>query len=83
MGLGGTAFFATVATVATVIGVYLYQKKKKEIVPWAWEEIGTLKKLHLYPLKSGHRIELIQAECTEVGLSQSQEDEQRYHLRDR
>lgn len=75
--------FATLATVVAVVGAYLYQKKKKEIVPWTWEEVGTLKKLHLYPLKSGHRLELTRADCTEVGLKQSKEDEKGYQLKDR
>ncbi|KAJ8964036.1 hypothetical protein NQ314_005176 [Rhamnusium bicolor] len=83
MGLGGTAFFASLATVLAVVGAYLYQKKKKEILPWTWEEVGTVKKLNLYPLKSGHRLELSTAECTPVGLRQTKEDEQVYQLRDR
>ncbi|XP_018579990.1 mitochondrial amidoxime-reducing component 1-like [Anoplophora glabripennis] len=83
MGLGGTAMFATLATVVAVVGAYLYQKKKKEIVPWTWEEVGTLKKLHMYPLKSGHRLELTQAECTKVGLTQSKEGDNSYQLKDR
>ncbi|KAJ8933172.1 hypothetical protein NQ318_011913 [Aromia moschata] len=83
MGFGGTAFFASVATVVAAIGAYLYQKKKKEILPWTWEEVGTLKRLNLYPLKSGHRLELMKAECTEFGLKQTAEDEKVYQLRDR
>ncbi|KAJ8961037.1 hypothetical protein NQ317_010387 [Molorchus minor] len=76
-------FFASLATVVAVVGAYLFQKKRKEILPWTWEEIGTLKKLNLYPLKSGHRLELDKAECTDVGLRQTEEDEKIYQLRDR
>nr|XP_023013346.1 mitochondrial amidoxime-reducing component 1-like [Leptinotarsa decemlineata]XP_023013356.1 mitochondrial amidoxime-reducing component 1-like [Leptinotarsa decemlineata] len=77
----GTTVLVGVATAVAL--VYLYQKKKKEIIPWSWEEVGTLKQLYLYPLKSGHRVELIKAECTEFGLKQTEDDEKLLQMRDR
>ncbi|KAJ8919366.1 hypothetical protein NQ315_016459 [Exocentrus adspersus] len=84
MSPGASTLFASIATaIVAVVGAYIYQKKKRDMMPWTWEEVGTLKKLHLYPLKSGHRLELSQAECTEVGLRQTKDDEKVYQLRDR
>ncbi|XP_030745521.1 mitochondrial amidoxime reducing component 2-like [Sitophilus oryzae] len=85
MGLGYKLTFVSLASVLAAVGAYFYQKKKKEIliIPWRWEEIGKLTRLNLYPLKSGHRIELSQAECTEFGLRQTKDDEEVFQLRDR
>lgn len=72
----------SLASLVAAFGVYFYQRKKKEMIPWAWEEVGKITKLNLYPLKSGHRIELTQAECTEFGLRLTG-DEGAFQLRDR
>ncbi|CAH1159780.1 unnamed protein product [Phaedon cochleariae] len=70
--------------VLSVAGVYYFQKrKKKDIVPCTWEEVGKITHLNLYPLKSGHRLELQRAECTEFGLKQTKEDEETLQMRDR
>lgn len=78
----GTTFIAGAAVLA-YLGIQFYQKKKRDIIPWKWEEIGTLTHLYFYPLKSGHRIELNKGECTEFGIKQSVEDEKVLQLGDR
>ncbi|EFA02140.1 mitochondrial amidoxime reducing component 2 [Tribolium castaneum] len=86
MGLNSvtqTVLFTSLVTAVTVVGSYLYQKWKQVKIPSNWERIGSVKKLHLYPLKSGHRVELQRAEVTEVGLRQTKEDEKIFQLRDR
>ncbi|KAL1509050.1 hypothetical protein ABEB36_003851 [Hypothenemus hampei] len=83
MGLGIKITLVSLASFVAAFGAYLYQKKKKEIIPWSWEEVGHLTKLNLFPLKSGHRIELKKAQCTEFGLRQTEDDESIYQLRDR
>ncbi|KAG5890165.1 hypothetical protein JTB14_005185 [Gonioctena quinquepunctata] len=77
----GTTVLAGVATLAALI--FFYQKKKKEIIPWSWEEVGTLTHLNLYPLKSGHRLELMRGEFKEFGLKQLEEDEKVFQMADR
>lgn len=71
------------AAVLAYLGFQFFQKKKKEIIPWKWEEVGSLSQLYIYPLKSGHRMEVSRAECTEVGLKQTEVDEKVLQLRDR
>lgn len=79
----GIPCLVIVTTLLAVIGVYLYQKKKKEYTPGTWKEVGTVEKLSIYPLKSGRRVELVQAECTNLGLRQTEENEKMFKLRDR
>lgn len=85
MGLGLKLTAVSLASVLAALGAYFYRNRKKDIliIPWQWEEVGKLTKLNLYPLKSGHRIELNQAEATEFGLRQTKEDEDIFQLRDR
>lgn len=52
----------------TLLGLYWYQRKRKHAVPTVWEHVGKVKSLFIYPLKSGHRIELQTAICTEYGV---------------
>ncbi|XP_066254139.1 mitochondrial amidoxime reducing component 2-like [Euwallacea similis] len=83
MGIATKLTIISLASILTAAGAYFYQRKKKDIIPWSWEEVGKLTKLNLFPLKSGHRIELTKAECTEFGLKHCKEDTGRYQLRDR
>lgn len=87
MGLNSffnTVFSASVITALAALGTYIYQKKRgKEAIPSKWEQVGKLTKIRLYPLKSGHRLEVDRAEVTEFGLKQTEEDERIYQLRDR
>ncbi|CAH1957266.1 unnamed protein product [Acanthoscelides obtectus] len=78
-----TLYVAGGATAATILGALIYWRKRKEIIPWTWEEVGSLKEIDLYPLKSGHRIELNRADVTELGLRQAPEDQKGLLLRDR
>lgn len=78
-----TLVITGLVTVITVVGTFFYQKWKKVKIPSDWQKVGNVKKIYLYPLKSGHRMELQRAECTEVGLRQTKEDEKILQLRDR
>lgn len=69
--------------VLSLLGTYLYQKRRKEKVPETWEPVGTVTKLRIYPLKSGRRKSLKALECTKVGPQQTKEEEKAYQLRDR
>ncbi|CAG9835868.1 unnamed protein product [Diabrotica balteata] len=71
------------AAVLAYLGFQFFQKRKTVKIPTKWEEVGTLSGLYLYPLKSGHRKELNQAECTPLGLKQTEQDEKVLQLRDR
>lgn len=79
----GVSVVAGLASVITIIGAYIYQTKKKEITPRYWKEIGIIKKIYFYPLRSGHQVEMQRAECTHYGLKQTEEDEEVFQLRDR
>ncbi|XP_044269581.1 mitochondrial amidoxime reducing component 2-like isoform X1 [Tribolium madens] len=86
MGLNSVTqavLFTSLVTAITVFSSYLYQKWKQVKIPSNWEQIGSVKKLHLYPLKSGHRVELQRAEVTKVGLREVKEDVKFFQLRDR
>lgn len=63
-----TVVVATTVGAITVLGLYLYQKKRKNAVPTEWEPVGKVKGLYMYPLKSGRRIELRTADCDEFGV---------------
>lgn len=78
-----TTLAISIATISAGFAYYFYQLKKKVKVPGKWTEIGIVKKLCIYPLKSGNRIEVSKAECTEVGLRQCKDDDPTYQLRDR
>lgn len=79
----GVPILAGIVTVLTIIGAYLYQRRKREIIPRSWQEVGLIKKINLYPLKSGHKVELYKAECTNFGLKQTKDDDTVFQLRDR
>lgn len=79
----GTPYLAAIAATLTIVGAYLYHKNKRQFMPKTWEEVGFIEKLNLYPLKSGHKLELRKAECTTFGLKQTEECEKVYQLRDK
>lgn len=63
-----TVLIATTIGILTALSLYWYQKKRKHVVPTVWEPVGKVKSLFIYPLKSGHRIELDTAVCTDYGF---------------
>ncbi|KAF2899110.1 hypothetical protein ILUMI_07064, partial [Ignelater luminosus] len=63
-----TLLIATTVGALTILGLYLYQKKRKYTIPTVWEPVGKVKSLFIYPLKSGHRVELKTAICTKYGV---------------
>jgi len=74
---------SAVITLTSIIGLYLYRKKSKKQPPTTWREVGKVQKLHIYPLKSGRRVEVNSAECTIYGIKQTKDDEKTLQLRDR
>lgn len=78
-----TVVFTSIVAAVTVVGSYIYKKWTNVKIPTEWERVGSVKKIHLYPLKSGHRIELQKAEVTDVGIKQTKDDEKAFQLRDR
>lgn len=73
---------ASTIGIITILGLYWYQKKRKISVPTKWEPVGKVKNLFIYPLKSGHRIELKTAICTEYGIKMPKSGSS-YQFRDR
>lgn len=79
-----TIVAATIIGSITALGAFLYQRRKRYGVPTKWVPIGKVKNLYIYPLKSGRRIELKNAICTEFGLIiPKSEDKNLYQFRDR
>ncbi|KAL3284233.1 hypothetical protein HHI36_018396 [Cryptolaemus montrouzieri] len=67
--LSSTLVSTAVITVSATFCIYLIRKKKRENrIPTEWKKIGNAKRLYIFPLKSGHYIEIDAAECTEVGF---------------
>lgn len=75
-------FAATTVTALSVLATYLYQYKKKLKLLEPWQPVGKVTKLCIYPLKSGRKIEVDEAECTEYGLRLLPADGS-YQFRDR
>lgn len=73
----------TSVAILSALGIYLYQRKRKWKPPQQWEAVGKVTDLYIYPLKSGRRIVVKKAECTQVGFKQTADDEKVYQLRDR
>ena len=72
-----------ISVVATILGTYIYQKFKKPCIPKEWKAVGNVKKLCIYPLKSGKRIEVNEAECTTRGLIEVEKFDKSLRLHDR
>lgn len=73
----------TSIAIASALGLYLYQRRRKIRPPEKWEEVGKVTELFIYPLKSGRRVPLQNAECTKFAFKQTKDDERVYQLRDR
>lgn len=80
-GIFRTLLYSTTVACLSALGSFLYQYKKKLKLLEPWEPVGRVGKLYVYPLKSGKKIEVQEAECTEVGLRVT--DCRGYKLRDR
>ncbi|XP_050354210.1 mitochondrial amidoxime reducing component 2-like [Nymphalis io] len=72
MSFQGSYVTAAVATAGVIGGAYcaynIYQVYQKPTLPTVWNEVGTLKDLYVYPIKSCGPIILNTAECTILGL---------------
>lgn len=61
----------TVATISLIAGIIYYRKRRKaQSVPTKWLPVASVSELLLYPLKSGYRVDLQEAECTMFGFKQ-------------
>lgn len=80
-GIFRTLLFSTTVACLSALGSLLYEYKKKLKLLEPWEPVGRVGKLCVYPLKSGKKIEVKEAECTELGLRIK--DCRGYKLRDR
>lgn len=69
---GSSLTAAAVATAGVVGGAYwaynIYKENQKAKLPEVWHEVGTLKDLYVYPIKSCGPILLNKVECTTLGL---------------
>ncbi|XP_018579002.1 mitochondrial amidoxime-reducing component 1-like [Anoplophora glabripennis] len=81
-----TIVAAGILTVAaTTLGTYYYfsSKFKKSKFPNEWRAVGEVRKLCIYPFKSGKKLEVDQAECTKRGLMEEEKFDKSFRLRDR
>lgn len=78
-----TVAFGGTVLLLSLLGTYLYQRRKKEKIPEEWEPVGTVTQLALFPLKSGGKKPVKVLECTKVGPKQTEEDGKEYQMRDR
>ncbi|XP_028160157.1 mitochondrial amidoxime reducing component 2-like [Ostrinia furnacalis] len=64
------------AAAATAVGVLggaycayrLYQHQSQSRIPEQWTQVGTLKDIYVYPVKSCQPVKIDQVECTILGL---------------
>lgn len=60
--------------IGLAVAYYLYNRNKKcglsRKIPDEWTTAGKVLNIHLYPLKSGRKIDLTRAECTNVGIQE-------------
>lgn len=82
MGVLKAFFTATILAGLSVLGTYFYRYKRKLKLLEPWRPVGTVEKLHVYPLKSGKKVEVDEAECTRFGL-RTLKVPGKYQLRDR
>ncbi|XP_045453112.1 mitochondrial amidoxime reducing component 2 [Melitaea cinxia] len=72
MPIRGSTLTAAVATAGVVGGAYfaynIYKEYQEAKLPKVWHEVGTLKDLYVYPIKSCGPILLNKVECTTLGL---------------
>lgn len=71
-----------VSTTSSIALFYIYFRKKKNNIPILWKQVGEIEKIIMYPIKSGRANEIKEANCTEEGLREI-DNESRYSFRDR
>lgn len=63
---------AAVAAAGVLGGAYcayrIYQEAQKTRLPDQWTQVGTLKDVYVYPVKSCRGVPLEKVECTFIGL---------------
>ncbi|XP_074025964.1 mitochondrial amidoxime-reducing component 1 [Leptinotarsa decemlineata] len=74
---------ASLTTVVTVLGSYIYRRFKRPKIPKEWRPVAKVKKLYIYPMKSGRRLVVNRAECSKEGLMESEKFDKSFRLRDR
>lgn len=75
-------FSCSIVTFSAIAAYLYYRKVKKQKLPRKWIPVGRLTEILMYPLKSGYRNQLTEAECTYFGLKQISE-KGIYKLQDR
>ncbi|KAF5305930.1 hypothetical protein FQR65_LT07541 [Abscondita terminalis] len=68
--------------ILSTISVYYYQRWRRNRVPTQWEPVGKVSRIFVYPLKSGHEVELDAAVCTEYGVMVAEKGN-KHQFRDR
>lgn len=61
----------------------IVKKIRQEKIPKDWEQVGNVKKLLIYPLKSGKGIEAENLFLTEKGVQETDKKDKSIELRDR
>uniref|UniRef100_A0A1Y1KEH2 MOSC domain-containing protein n=1 Tax=Photinus pyralis TaxID=7054 RepID=A0A1Y1KEH2_PHOPY len=72
---------ATVTVVAVTTLAYYLRRRARNRIPQQWEPVGTVTEMFMYPLKSGRRVPIDKANCTEYGFQFT--DPSLPHFRDR
>ncbi|XP_066254138.1 mitochondrial amidoxime reducing component 2-like [Euwallacea similis] len=73
----GSAFF-------TILSILLLKKLlNREKIPSQWQQVGTVKDLFVYPLKSGHSIRSEALFLTDKGVKETNKKDNSIELRDR
>ncbi|CAH1159781.1 unnamed protein product [Phaedon cochleariae] len=76
--------FVGVVSLGTILYAWLSEKTSKKVkIPTEWKAVGKIAKMCIYPMKSGRRIELQQAECSKQGLMEAEKFNKSLRLRDR
>ncbi|XP_045502631.1 mitochondrial amidoxime-reducing component 1-like [Colias croceus] len=72
MSYKGSYTTAAIASVGVIGGAYaayhIYNKLQKPKLPEEWRQVGTLKNLYIYPIKSCGAVVINSVECTLLGL---------------
>ncbi|XP_067015847.2 mitochondrial amidoxime-reducing component 1 isoform X2 [Anabrus simplex] len=76
-----SAATAILIVIGAVVVARRQQRAKKQRKPSKWRPVGEITKIFIYPLKSGQVVELVKADCTDLGLKTT--DDHPLKIRDR
>ncbi|XP_031335296.1 mitochondrial amidoxime reducing component 2-like [Photinus pyralis] len=72
---------ATTTVIAVTALAYYLRRRARNRIPQQWEPVGNVTEMFMYPLKSGRRVPIDNAICTEFGFQPT--DPSLPHFRDR